>query len=83
MIIPQAEESLASAEAAYTTDRLRFLDLLDAERILFQSRLVYHRLVSDGWIALAALERAIGQAYPSNAPSVSPSSGSTESGTSS
>lgn len=64
VIIPQAEESLASAEAAYTTDRLGFLDLLDAERTLFQARLAYHRLVSDGWIALADLESAVGKRLP-------------------
>ena len=63
-IIPQAEESLASAEAAYTTNRLSFLDLLDAERILFQARLAYHRLVSDYWVAAADLERALGRPFP-------------------
>jgi outer membrane protein TolC len=64
VIVPQAEESLASAEAAYATDRLSFLDLLDAERILFQSRLAYHRLVSDLWGALADLELSIAQPFP-------------------
>jgi outer membrane protein, heavy metal efflux system len=63
-IIPQAEESLASAESAYTTNRMDFLDLLDAERILFQSRLAYHRLVSDFWIALAEVEAAVGKRFP-------------------
>jgi outer membrane protein TolC len=64
VIIPQAEESLASAEAAYTTDRLSFLDLLDAERILFQSRLAYHRLVADVWITLADLELSAARPFP-------------------
>ncbi len=64
VIIPQAEESLASAEAAYTTNRLGFLDLLDAERTLFEARLAYHRQVSDSWIALAELESAVGKRYP-------------------
>jgi outer membrane protein TolC len=64
VIIPQAEESLASAEAAYTTNRLGFLDLLDAERVLFQARLSYHRMISDLWIALADLERSLGRAFP-------------------
>jgi outer membrane protein TolC len=68
VIIPQAEESLASAEAAYTTNRLGFLDLLDAQRILFQSRLAYHRLVSDLWIALADLELAVGKPVPDEYP---------------
>lgn len=64
VIIPQAEEALASAEAAYTTNRLRFLDLLDAERILFQSRLAYHRLVADLWIAMADLELSMARRFP-------------------
>lgn len=64
VIILQAEESLASAEAAYSTHRLDFLDLLDAERVLFQSRLAYHRLVADLWIALADLELATAQPIP-------------------
>jgi len=67
VIVPQAEESLASAEAAYTTDRLGFLDLLDAERVLFQARLTYHRLVTDLWIALSDLELATAHPVPSNA----------------
>ncbi len=63
-IIPQAEESLASAEAAYTTNQQDFLDLLDAERILFQVRLIYERLVADYWSALADIEFAVGKAFP-------------------
>ena len=65
VIIPQAEQALSSAEAAYSTGRLGFLDLLDAERILFQSRLAFHRLVSDTWIAASELEEAIGRPFPS------------------
>ncbi len=64
VIIPQAEQALSSAEAAYSTGRLGFLDLLDAERILFQSRLAFHRLVSDTWIAASELEEAIGRPFP-------------------
>lgn len=68
LLIPQAEESLASAEAAYTTNRLSFLDLLDAERVLFQVRLTYHRLLSDYWISLADLERTIARPFPGDTP---------------
>ena len=64
VLIPQAHESLASAEAAYTTNKLDFLDLLDAERILFQVRLTYKRLLADYWIALADIEQATGTAFP-------------------
>ena len=64
VIIPQAWESLASAEAAYTTNRQDFLDLLDAERVLFQVRLTYSRLLADYWIALADVELALGRSFP-------------------
>ncbi len=66
VIIPQAEESLASSEAAYTTNRQGFLDLLDAERILFEARLSFHRQVADAWTALADLERAAGKPVTGN-----------------
>jgi len=69
VIVPQAGESLASAEAAYTTGRQGFLDLLDAERVLFEARLAQRRLVADGWIAAADLERALGRAFPGPAES--------------
>ena len=64
VIVPQAGESLASAEAAYTTNRLDFLDLLDAQRVLFQVRLTYHRLLADYWKALADLEQSLGSRFP-------------------
>jgi outer membrane protein TolC len=61
VIIPQARQSLSSAEAAYSTGKQGLLDLLDSERVLFQARLSYHRLVADSWIALAELERSGGR----------------------
>ena len=64
VIVPQAEESLASAEAAYTTNRQGFLDLLDAERVLIQVRLTHHRLLADYWAAIADLEYGLGGRFP-------------------
>lgn len=66
VLVPQAEESLASSEAAYTTNRLQFLDLLDSERVLFQVRLAHQRLLADYWIALSDLERALGARFPTS-----------------
>jgi outer membrane protein TolC len=42
-LIPQAEEGLRSAEAAYETAQLGVLDLLDSERVLLNLRLVSAR----------------------------------------
>lgn len=64
VLIPQAEESLGSAEAAYITNRLEFLDLLDAERTLFQARLTSRRLLADFWITLAEMEEQLGRSFP-------------------
>jgi outer membrane protein TolC len=64
VLLPQAREALALAEAAYITNRVGFLDLLDAERVLFQSRLTLQRLLTDFWIAAADLERALGRPFP-------------------
>jgi outer membrane protein TolC len=63
-LIPQAEETLHSTEAAYETGQLGVLDLLDSERILLELRLARARLHSDYLGALAALERALGTQFP-------------------
>lgn len=60
VLILQAEESLRSAESAYTAGTLRALDLLDAERVLFQVRLAAARARADHLIARARLEGAVG-----------------------
>jgi outer membrane protein TolC len=63
-LIPQAEESLRSTEAAYETGQLGVLDLLDSERVLLNVRLVNARYYSDFLLALANLERAVGVKFP-------------------
>ncbi|MFQ5877260.1 MAG: TolC family protein [Acidobacteriota bacterium] len=63
-LVPQAEQALSSSEAAYQTNQIDFLDLIDAERIWFEVRLTYRRLLSDLWIAMSDLERAIGKRFP-------------------
>jgi outer membrane protein TolC len=63
-LIPQAEETLRSTEAAYQTGQLGVLDLLDSERVLLNARLVNARYCSDFLAALARLEKAVGTKYP-------------------
>ena len=63
-LIPQAEETLRSTEAAYETGQVGVLDLLDSERFLLELRLANTRFRSDYLAALAALERAVGTAFP-------------------
>lgn len=66
VLIPQAEQSLNSSEAAYTTGKLGFLDLLDSERILLNVRMAFYRLKADYMKALSNLERALGIPFPSS-----------------
>lgn len=56
----QAEESLSSAEAAYTAGNVTALDLLDAERVLLDVRTSTARARADYAITLARLEGAVG-----------------------
>lgn len=64
VLIPQAEESLRSTEAAYETGQIRALDLLDGERFLLSARLTQERYRIDYLKALAGLERALGTRFP-------------------
>jgi outer membrane protein TolC len=64
-IVPQAARTLSSAEAAYSTGRLGFLDLLDAQRVTFQTRLAQHRLEVDRWLAAVDIELHSGLPFPS------------------
>jgi outer membrane protein TolC len=65
-LVPQAEEALRSAEAAYATGQATVLDLLDSERVLLEVRLVLARHRADRLIAFASLERAVGTRFPEN-----------------
>ena len=63
-LIPQAEQALSLAEAAYSTGTAAIVDLLDSEQVLFEVRLGLARLKSDYMKALAEMEWAIGSPFP-------------------
>ena len=63
-LIPQAQQSLQSAEAAYSTGSLGVLDLLDSERVLLDVRLGLAQLIADYMKSLADMERALGSPFP-------------------
>ena len=67
-LLPQAEQSLRSAEAAYTTGQLGVLDLLDSERVLLDVRLGLAQLHGDYMKSLAEMERPIGAPFPEGRP---------------
>ena len=60
-VIPQAEQSLKAARIGYEADRVDFLTLIDSQRILLNSRLLYYRALVDFEQNLANMERAIGR----------------------
>lgn len=59
-VIPQAEQSLKAARIGYEADRVDFLTVIDSQRILLNSRLLYYRALTDFEQNLANLERAVG-----------------------
>lgn len=59
-LIPQAETTLQATLSAYTTGRTDFLDLLDAERMLFSLGTGYEDTYARYLKMTAALERALG-----------------------
>jgi outer membrane protein, heavy metal efflux system len=74
-LIPQAQQALDSAEAAYSTGSLGVLDLLDSERVLLQVRLGVAQFTSEYMQSLAEMERAIGSPFPqpaTNQPGTNP-----------
>ncbi len=60
VLIPQAETTLESTLSAYTTARTDFLNLLDAERMLFTLQMGYEDALARYLQASARLERALG-----------------------
>lgn len=61
-LLPQARTTLEATLSAYTTGRADFLDLLDAERTLFQLRMDYEATYARYLTTAAELERALGRA---------------------
>jgi outer membrane protein TolC len=59
-LMAQAESSLQSALASYTTGKLDFLNLLDAERMLLNLNLGYIKEQASYQKQIAELERAVG-----------------------
>ncbi len=60
-ILPATQRSLDSALANYTSGKLDFLRLLDAERQLYSQREMYYQSIAAYHRRLAELERAVGE----------------------
>jgi outer membrane protein TolC len=68
VLIPQAEQSMKSAEAGYISGIVSFLDLLDAERILLRIQFDYWKVYADYLKRIADIERAVGVELPEYPP---------------
>jgi outer membrane protein TolC len=68
VLVPQADQSLSSAEAGYVTGIVDFLDLLDAERVLLKVQFGYWKAYTDYLKRIADMERAVGIQLPEYRP---------------
>jgi outer membrane protein TolC len=59
-LVPQSLQVLEVSRAAYQTDRVDFLALIDNQRLVLDVQLDYYRAMSDAEQARADLERAVG-----------------------
>ena len=60
-ILPQAEQSLRSAEAAYQVDKIDFLTLLNNQMTLHNYEVEYYRVLTNYQKSLADLEVILGE----------------------
>jgi len=60
-LIPQTEQAFDAAKTGYETGEVDFLNWLDSERILLQTRLAYYKAIVDYQKSVAYLERVIGK----------------------
>jgi outer membrane protein, heavy metal efflux system len=60
-VLPQAEQSLASARAGYRAGRTDFLNLIEADRALREFQLAYYRALVDWQQRVAELEQVVGR----------------------
>jgi outer membrane protein TolC len=60
-ILPQARQSLESALAGYTVDKVDFLTLLSNQVTLFKWQIKYHRELTDYEKTLAEVEHSAGK----------------------
>jgi outer membrane protein TolC len=63
-LLPKARQSLKATEAAFRAGTVNFVDLVDAERVLLEFDLAYHRALADHATRLAELEMLIGRPLP-------------------
>ncbi len=64
VVIPKTKEMLEASETAYKADKIDFLSLIDAQRMLLSYELYLQRLISENAQELAELETLAGTSLP-------------------
>jgi outer membrane protein TolC len=59
-LMPQSQQAFESSQTGFETGSVSFIDWLDTQRTYLQTRLAYHKAVSDYQKTIAFLERVIG-----------------------
>lgn len=60
-LLPQTEQAFEAAKTGYEAGKVDFLNWLDAERVLLETRLAYYKAVADYEKSIAYLERVVGR----------------------
>ena len=60
-LVPQTEQAFDAARIGYETGEVDFLNWLDSERVLLQTRLAYYKAIVDYQKSIAYLERVVGR----------------------
>ena len=68
LLVPRATESLKVTTTAFGAGKAGFSDLIDAQRVLLEFRLIQQRAVADQAKHLAMLERLLGRQLPPGKP---------------
>jgi outer membrane protein TolC len=63
-ILPAIQRSVESAQSTYTSGKLDFLRLIDAERQVYTQRDMYYQAIAEYHRRLAELERVVGGSLP-------------------
>jgi outer membrane protein TolC len=59
-LIPQTQQAFEAAKTGYETGEVDFLNWLDSERIMLQTKLAYYKAIVDYLKSIAYLERIVG-----------------------
>ena len=65
-LVPKAKQSLKATQAAYSSGKASFLDLIDAQRILLEFQLSYERALANRAQRLAEIETLVGRKITDN-----------------